>query len=130
MSKYIKKKALKDAIDNCPWYHINKNGELVAGANSDDHEPLYKYSDIKRIIKGLPTRRMMPLHGLFTDTFSWAIAFVDGVPSADVVEVVRCKDCKYGEVNDACDDEVICCNDYASWSKNGFCSDGERKDHE
>ena len=57
MSKYIKKKALKDAIDNCPWYHINKNGELVAGANSDDHEPLYKYSDIKEIIKNLPTRK-------------------------------------------------------------------------
>ena len=58
MSKWIRKKHLKDAIDECPWYHINKNGELVAGANSDDHEPLYKYSDIKRIIKELPTRRI------------------------------------------------------------------------
>ena len=57
MPKYIKKKALKNAIDECTWYHINKNGELVEGANSSEHEPLYKYSDIKRIIKSLPTRK-------------------------------------------------------------------------
>lgn len=58
MAKYIKKKALKDAIDNCTWYHINKDGELVEGANPADHEPLYKYSDIKKIIKGLPTKKI------------------------------------------------------------------------
>ena len=57
MPKYIKKKALKNAIECCTWYHINKNGELVEGANSAEHEPLYKYSDIKKIIKGLPTRK-------------------------------------------------------------------------
>ena len=57
MPKYIKKKALKNAIGFCTWYHINKNGELVEGANPAEHEPLYKYSDIKRIIKGLPTRK-------------------------------------------------------------------------
>lgn len=56
MPKYIKKKDLKRAVDNCTWYHINKNGELVEGAGVDD-EPLYKYSDIKKIIKGLPTRK-------------------------------------------------------------------------
>ena len=56
MPKYIKKKDLKNAIDECTWYHINKNGELVEGAGVDD-EPLYKYSDIKKIIKGLPTRK-------------------------------------------------------------------------
>ena len=56
MAKYIKKKALKNAIECCTWYHINKNGELVEGAGVDD-EPLYKYSDIKKIIKGLPTRK-------------------------------------------------------------------------
>lgn len=57
MPKYIKKKHLKRAIEECTWYHINKNGELVEGANSAEHEPLYKYSDIKRIIKGLPTKK-------------------------------------------------------------------------
>ena len=57
VSKYIRKKYLKDAINECPWYHINKTGELVSGASSDD-EALYKCSDILRIIKGLPTRKV------------------------------------------------------------------------
>ena len=57
MPKYIKKKDLKNAIDECTWYHIGKGGELVEGANSYEHEPLYKYSDIKEIIKNLPTRK-------------------------------------------------------------------------
>lgn len=57
MPKYVKKKVLKNAIDCCTWYHINKNGELVEGANPAEHEPLYKYLDIKKIIKGLPTRK-------------------------------------------------------------------------
>ena len=56
MAKYIKKKDLKRALDVCTWYHIGKNGELVEGAGLDD-EPLYKESDIWRIIKELPTRK-------------------------------------------------------------------------
>ena len=57
MAKYIKKKDLKRALEVCTWYHINKNGELVEGAGLDD-EPLYKESDIWRIIKDLPTRKI------------------------------------------------------------------------
>lgn len=57
MTKYIKKKDLKRAIDDCTWYHINRNGDLAEGANPDYHEPLYKYKDIKKIIKNLPTRK-------------------------------------------------------------------------
>ena len=58
MKDLVSRQAVIEAIEKTDWYHINKNGELVAGANSDDHEPLYKYADIKRIIKGLPTRRI------------------------------------------------------------------------
>lgn len=57
MAKYIKKKDLKRAVGVCTWYHIGKNGELVEGAGVDD-EPLYKESDIWRIIKDLPTRKI------------------------------------------------------------------------
>ena len=57
MAKYIKKKDLKRAIEVCTWYHIGRNGELVKGAGVND-EPLYKYSDIKEIIKDLPTRKI------------------------------------------------------------------------
>ena len=56
------------------------------------------------------------------------------LPTADVVEVVRCKDCKHfstskyhtGEEYTCCDmwsyDEMIECKE------NGFCSYGERKE--
>lgn len=54
MAKYIKKKDLKRALEVCTWYHIGKNGELAEGAGID-YEPLYKESDIRRIIKDLPT---------------------------------------------------------------------------
>ena len=45
------------------------------------------------------------------------------VPSADVVEVVRCKDCKkYMTIHCTCDG---CCI-----SDDWYCADGERKDNE
>ena len=73
MPKYIKKKDLKNAIDECTWYHIGKNGELVEGANSSEHEPLYKYSDIKEIIKNLPTRKFEtePKHTALSKALKW-----------------------------------------------------------
>lgn len=58
---------------------------------------------------------------------------LDAVPSADVVEVVRCKDCKYHEelLNDK-DGNVICwVNDIdVVVDGNGYCSYGERKGQE
>ena len=43
-----------------------------------------------------------------------------------VIDIVRCKECRYSEENDANDDEVICTQTYSTMSKDGFCSDGER----
>lgn len=57
MAKYIKKKHLKDAVQQLPWYHINKQGELVEGAHGDE-DALVKYSHIKAIVKGLPTKKI------------------------------------------------------------------------
>ena len=53
------------------------------------------------------------------------------VPSADVVEVVRCKDCKYATYDKSID-RYDCCN----WGLDGdeyteaddFCSYGEKRD--
>lgn len=62
-----------------------------------------------------------------------ALDDLDRVPSADVVEVVRCKDCKHHEeVLNNNDGKVLC------WvhdidvivDRNGYCSYGERKDNE
>ena len=59
------------------------------------------------------------------------------MPTADVVEVVRCKDCKYCEVvypYKEIGEEPIkghCCRLYNSYRKQtDFCSYGERKESE
>ena len=59
-----------------------------------------------------------------------AISKLKEAPTADVVEVVRCKDCKY------CDPDNRHCDHYmgtvfpVSREYNDFCSYGERKDGE
>ena len=52
-----------------------------------------------------------------------ALDAIKAIPAADVVEVVRCRDCVYwrGE-NDIC--KGICID----FSADGYCSEGKRKD--
>lgn len=45
---------------------------------------------------------------------------IDMIPTADVVEVVRCKDCKYRKKN------TFCLHNMRYEDDNGFCSYGER----
>lgn len=53
------------------------------------------------------------------------------LPTADVVEVVRCKDCRYWENGK---DYHPCCNHFGSMMTDtiadDFCSFGERKDND
>ena len=60
----------------------------------------------------------------------------DDLPTADVVEVVRCFQCRFGEVDDM-SGRVMCNSRYAPWhrykeeftfSPNDFCRLGERKE--
>ena len=67
------------------------------------------------------------VHKAFQPKYAPAInrtfaAMIDSVPAADVVEVVRCRDCVYwrGE-NDIC--KGICID----FSADGYCSEGKRK---
>ena len=57
-------------------------------------------------------------------------ALFDILNSSDVVEVVRCKDCKYGEVDDAdFPDQYFCNQNGCDWNEgNHFCSYGEREE--
>lgn len=55
---------------------------------------------------------------------------IDKIPTADVVEVVRCKDCKYGELKSYAPPS---CRYYCKYSalyhaKNFYCSMGERRE--
>ena len=55
--------------------------------------------------------------------------FIDNAPTADVVEVVRCKDCKYGEIDDEDFPTQYFCNNHGcAWNdENHYCSYGERR---
>ena len=55
MSDLISRQAAIEAIENTNWYHINKNGELVRGANSQEHEPLYRASEIYAALEEVPS---------------------------------------------------------------------------
>ena len=55
MSDLISRQAAVEAIEKTDWYHINKNGELVSGANSQEHEPLYKASEIYAALEEVPS---------------------------------------------------------------------------
>ena len=50
----------------------------------------------------------------------WIISFLDAQPTADVVEVVRCKDCKYFSEFQHCGVLGFC-------EPNEYCSRGERR---
>jgi hypothetical protein len=57
---------------------------------------------------------------------------IQAEPTADVVEVVRCRDCKYATLysckNDACYKGIICEYRIGTGDENFFCSYGERKE--
>ena len=60
-------------------------------------------------------------------------AHVKALPAADVVPVVRCKDCVNGEVylNLQGKEYVVCqLNDRSIWLPNQFCSYGERREED
>lgn len=62
------------------------------------------------------------LDDAFETGWNEALACVNRIPSAEVAEVVHCKDCKYA-------DEYCHCS-YMTWwnSPNDFCSRAEKRD--
>ena len=54
---------------------------------------------------------------------------IDEIPAADVAPVVRCKDCKQGEVDDPDFPDEYYCRAGCGWNNGDFyCSYGERKE--
>ena len=54
-------------------------------------------------------------------------AAINAIPTADVVEVVRCKDCDGSQVSDD-GKYIVCCRLGVGMGFWDFCSYGERKD--
>ena len=56
-------------------------------------------------------------------------AAINGILAADVAPVVRCKDCKQGEVDDPDFPDQYYCHAGCGWNKGDFyCAYGERKE--
>ena len=61
------------------------------------------------------------------------VNLIEQAPTIDAVPVVRCKDCKHGELclNSQGSEYVVCSmDDHHVWLPNEYCSYGERKDGE
>lgn len=67
---------LTDTIEGTQWYHVNVEGKLTRGANSQIDIPLFKANDIFNALKDAPV--------------------------VSAVEVVRCKDCEHYLVTGKC----------------------------
>jgi hypothetical protein len=57
----ISRKAAIDAMEDVDWYHINKDGQLTHGANSEEDEPLYKAEDVYKVLNDIPSAQPEPL---------------------------------------------------------------------
>lgn len=57
------------------------------------------------------------------------LAEIEAAQTVDAVEVVRCRNCKYGEWDSKPDDAMVCMRTKDGFwrSGNDFCSYGERK---
>ena len=57
------------------------------------------------------------------------IALVTNAPTVDAVEVVRCRECKFGDWDSEPDDAMVCMRTKDGFwrSGNDFCSFGKRK---
>ena len=79
-----------------------------------------KYIDANRLIRRLENRTYRA-KGKF-------IEMVNEQPAVDVVEVVRCKDCKHRYVSGYTTQYYVCDFMDAELKDEGYCSYGERKD--
>ena len=54
---------------------------------------------------------------------------IESAPTVDVVEVVRCRECKQGEIDDPDFPDEYYCHAGCGWNKGDFyCAYGERKE--
>ena len=62
--------------------------------------------------------------------YGYAESFINDAPTVDAVEVIRCRECKFGSWDSEPDDAMVCVrtNDGFWRSGNDFCSRGKRKE--
>jgi hypothetical protein len=86
-----------------------------------------KYIDAEQLKQTVETS--MDMQDLYLPSHFFDV--IDGIPAADVVEVCRCKDCKYGDTGTDEDGRQFykCIGiHYGGVSPTDYCNYGERKD--
>ena len=103
MARLIDAENLLNQYERIYWYSVSKEGKFMRGATMGDN-PFIHYYDGEEIIKNAPT--------------------------VDAVEIVRCRECKFGSWDSEPDDAMVCVrtNDGFWRSGNDLCSRGERKE--
>lgn len=66
--------------------------------------------------------------GSFSDGVQWLLEYIDKLPSADVAEVVRCKDCRSWACTDDHHTRGYCVIWHRGRGSKDYCSEGRRKD--
>ena len=85
---------------------------------------------LEKFVSGI--RRNLPLESPDFITRDYMLLnfeqYIHLMPAADVVEVVRCKDCKYRKTEDCAMFYECNCGEQHTWeTDNDFCSYGERR---
>ena len=67
----------------------------------------------------------------YNDGINIAWNKIDQAPTIDAVQVVRCKDCKYGNYDSEPDDAMVCARTNDGYWRHGddFCSYGRLKEY-
>lgn len=99
---------------------------------------VYKQTAIDALAKAMPSLTTPDGYGEFDhdiqiadEAFVDSMQIIQGLPSADVVEVVRCKDCKYCDTGiDEDGNHFLKCLGwvYGGTKEDDYCSHGVRKD--
>lgn len=55
MDDLISRQSAIEAIESVDYYHQNRNGEMVHGANPDEHQAWYKVEDVYEALDGVPS---------------------------------------------------------------------------
>lgn len=80
--------------------------------------------DYSSLIKKMVTAK----NGLRPVSAEVVLKYLSNFPAADVVEVVRCRDCKHSNFHEF--QFAVCWKRNNMVSKDGFCSYGERREGE
>ena len=85
-----------------------------------------EYIDLEAILREIERREALMVGDKLVSVDAMK-SFIKNRPAADVVEVVRCKDCKYFGLND--ENVPYCINPFGldDPEPNGFCNYGIRK---